>query len=85
MQWLHPWLDGWFQSAGRAAALPVNLDSSVMVDAYVRVEESCRNAPDGEKKMGQNDMWTAATAQSTRPLTNRRGEGRRKCNVTLYS
>jgi tRNA(fMet)-specific endonuclease VapC len=40
----------------------VNVDSSAMVDAYVRVEESCRNAFGGERKMGQNDMWIAATA-----------------------
>jgi tRNA(fMet)-specific endonuclease VapC len=40
----------------------VNVDSSAMVDAYVRVEECCRNASGGERKMGQNDMWIAATA-----------------------
>jgi tRNA(fMet)-specific endonuclease VapC len=40
----------------------VNLDSSAMIEAYVRVEESCRNVAGGEKKMGQNDMWIAATA-----------------------
>jgi tRNA(fMet)-specific endonuclease VapC len=45
--------------------ITVNLDSGAMVDAYVRVEESCRNAPGGEKKMGQNDMWIAATALHT--------------------
>ena len=43
----------------------VNVDSGAMVDAYVRVEENCRNAPGGEKKMGQNDMWIAATALHT--------------------
>jgi predicted nucleic acid-binding protein len=43
----------------------VNLDSGAMIDAYVRVEESCRNAPSGEIKMGQNDMWIAATALHT--------------------
>lgn len=40
----------------------VNVDSSAIVDAYVRVDETCRNAPGGERKMGQNDMWIAATA-----------------------
>jgi len=43
----------------------VNLDSNAMIDAYVRVEESCRTAPGGEKKLGQNDMWIAATALHT--------------------
>ena len=32
------------------------------MQAYVRVEEACRNVPGGERKMGQNDMWIAATA-----------------------
>ncbi len=45
--------------------ITVNLDSGAMVDAYVRVEESCRNAAGGEKKMRQNDMWIAATALHT--------------------
>jgi tRNA(fMet)-specific endonuclease VapC len=40
----------------------VNVDSNAMVDAYVRVEECCRTASGGERKMGQNDMWIAATA-----------------------
>lgn len=40
----------------------VNVDSNAIVDAYVRVEENCRNALGGERKMGQNDMWIAATA-----------------------
>lgn len=40
----------------------VNLDNTALIDAYVRVEESCRNSPGGERKMGQNDMWIAATA-----------------------
>jgi predicted nucleic acid-binding protein len=43
----------------------VNVDSRAMVDAYVRVEENCRNAPGGERKMGQNDMWIGATALHT--------------------
>ncbi len=43
----------------------VNVDSSAIIEAYVRIEESCRNAIGGEKKMGQNDMWIAATALYT--------------------
>jgi tRNA(fMet)-specific endonuclease VapC len=43
----------------------VNLDSDAIIDAYGLVEESCRNAPGAEKKMGQNDMWIAATALHT--------------------
>ena len=40
----------------------VNIDSEPLVEAYVLVEEACRNAPHGPRKMGQNDMWIAATA-----------------------
>ncbi|MBB6143986.1 tRNA(fMet)-specific endonuclease VapC [Silvibacterium bohemicum] len=40
----------------------VNIDNSAMIEAYVRVEESCSSAPGGEHNMGQNDMWIAATA-----------------------
>ena len=40
----------------------VNVDNGAMVDAYVRVEEGCRNASGSARKMGQNDMWIAATA-----------------------
>jgi tRNA(fMet)-specific endonuclease VapC len=40
----------------------VNLDSSALIDAYVRVEESCRSVAEGERRMGENDMWIAATA-----------------------
>jgi predicted nucleic acid-binding protein len=40
----------------------VNVDSSSIVDAYVRIEENCRNVPTGDWNMGQNDMWIAATA-----------------------
>jgi tRNA(fMet)-specific endonuclease VapC len=40
----------------------INIDSDPLVDAYVRVEEACRSTPGGERKMGQNDMWIAATA-----------------------
>ena len=48
-----------------AELVTFNLDSSAIVEAYVRVEEGCRNAVGGEKKMGQNDMWIAATALYT--------------------
>jgi tRNA(fMet)-specific endonuclease VapC len=40
----------------------INVDSDSVVDAYVRVEEACRNTQGSERKMGQNDMWIAATA-----------------------
>lgn len=40
----------------------INIDSEPLVEAYVRVEKACRNAPGSERKMGQNDMWIAATA-----------------------
>ncbi len=43
----------------------MNVDNSAMVDAYVRVEESCRNTRGGQRNMGQNDMWIAATAIHT--------------------
>ena len=47
----------------------VNVDSIAIIEAYVRVEEHCRNARGGERKMGQNDMWIAATAlQAGLPL-----------------
>jgi tRNA(fMet)-specific endonuclease VapC len=42
--------------------ITVNLDTQAIIDAYVRVADACRNAPGGERKMGQNDMWIAATA-----------------------
>jgi tRNA(fMet)-specific endonuclease VapC len=45
-----------------AELVTVNLDSSALIEAYVRVEESCRSVADGERRMGQNDMWIAATA-----------------------
>ena len=56
--------------AGEAAALSsalnnlvtVDIDSDALVDAYVRIEEACRSTLGGERKMGQNDMWIAATA-----------------------
>jgi predicted nucleic acid-binding protein len=40
----------------------VDIDSEILVDAYVRIEEACRQTSGGEQKMGQNDMWIAATA-----------------------
>jgi predicted nucleic acid-binding protein len=40
----------------------INIDSEPLVRAYVQVEEACRKVPGGERKMGQNDMWIAATA-----------------------
>lgn len=40
----------------------INIDSEALIDAYVRIEEVCRLTAGGEKKMGQNDMWIAATA-----------------------
>lgn len=48
-----------------AELVTVNLDSSAIIDAYVRVEERCRTAVGGENKMGQNDMWIAATSVCT--------------------
>ena len=47
----------------------VNIDSEPLVEAYVRVEEACRNAPLNPRTMGQNDMWIAALCiQSDLPL-----------------
>jgi tRNA(fMet)-specific endonuclease VapC len=40
----------------------VDISNSSVIDAYVLVEHACRTAPGGERKMGQNDMWIAATA-----------------------
>lgn len=40
----------------------INIDSTALVDSYVRVEEACRNTPGGAHSMQQNDMWIAATA-----------------------
>ena len=40
----------------------VNIDSEPLVEAYVPIEEACRNAPLNPRTMGQNDMWIAATA-----------------------
>ena len=60
--------NGWGEEkrSALAAALDnlvtVNIESEPLVDAYVRVEEGCRTAVGGARKMGQNDMWIAATA-----------------------
>jgi tRNA(fMet)-specific endonuclease VapC len=43
----------------------LNIDGNAIVEAYVRIEAACRRAPSGEKKMGHNDMWIAATALLT--------------------
>jgi tRNA(fMet)-specific endonuclease VapC len=43
----------------------INIDTDAFIDAYVRIEEACRNSAGGERKMGQNDMWIAATALVT--------------------
>jgi predicted nucleic acid-binding protein len=40
----------------------VNLSGEPLIDAYVRIEEACRKAQGGERKMSHNDMWIAATA-----------------------
>jgi tRNA(fMet)-specific endonuclease VapC len=45
-----------------SSLITVNVDSDSLIDAYVRVEEACRNAQGGPRKMNQNDMWIAATA-----------------------
>lgn len=45
-----------------ANVVTLNIDSQLLVEAYVRVETACRNGADGERKMGHNDMWIAATA-----------------------
>jgi predicted nucleic acid-binding protein len=43
----------------------VNISNSSIIDAYVKVETTCRTTLGGERKMGQNDMWIAATAVVT--------------------
>jgi tRNA(fMet)-specific endonuclease VapC len=40
----------------------LNIESRELIEAYVRIEECCRAAASGERKMGHNDMWIAATA-----------------------
>ena len=42
--------------------ITLNLDNESVIDAYVQVAETCRSAARGERIMGQNDMWIAATA-----------------------
>jgi tRNA(fMet)-specific endonuclease VapC len=43
----------------------VNISNNSLIDAYVMVEKACRTTVGGERKMGQNDMWIAATAVVT--------------------
>jgi predicted nucleic acid-binding protein len=40
----------------------INIDNDNLVDAYVRIEAACRSTAGSDRKMGQNDMWIAATA-----------------------
>jgi predicted nucleic acid-binding protein len=40
----------------------VNIGGEPLIDAYVRIEDACRKAEGGERKMSHNDMWIAATA-----------------------
>jgi len=49
-------------AAALDSLVTMNIDSDRLVQAYVRVEEACRNAPGSPRTMGQNDMWIAATA-----------------------
>jgi tRNA(fMet)-specific endonuclease VapC len=42
--------------------ITVNIDNQEIVRAYVQVEKACRETSGGERMMGQNDMWIAATA-----------------------
>jgi predicted nucleic acid-binding protein len=49
-------------SAALDNLVTINIDSEALIDAYVRIEQACRNVAGGERKMGQNDMWIAATA-----------------------
>jgi predicted nucleic acid-binding protein len=43
----------------------VDISNTSLIDAYVQVEHACRTVVGGERKMGQNDMWIAATAVVT--------------------
>ncbi len=43
----------------------VNIDTQELVNAYVSVEEACRNVSGGDRIMGKNDIWIAATALTT--------------------
>lgn len=49
-------------SAALDQLVTVNVDTQAIVDAYVRVAEASRSVPSGERRMGHNDMWIAATA-----------------------
>jgi predicted nucleic acid-binding protein len=49
-------------TAALNSLITINIDSEPLIQAYVRVEEACRTTPVGERKMGHNDMWIAATA-----------------------
>jgi tRNA(fMet)-specific endonuclease VapC len=49
-------------SSALDSLVTVNIDNQEIVRAYVQVEKVCRETPGGERKMGQNDMWIAATA-----------------------
>jgi tRNA(fMet)-specific endonuclease VapC len=42
--------------------ITLNLDNESVIDAYVQIAETCRSAARGERIMGQNDMWIAASA-----------------------
>ena len=42
--------------------ITLNIDNESVVDAYVKITETCRSATGGERTMGQNEMWIAATA-----------------------
>ena len=48
-----------------AELVTVNVDSRIIIEAYVEIETACRNSPGGERKMGHNDMWIAATSLIT--------------------
>ncbi len=60
--------NGWGDSKRSALSsaldnlVTVYIDSDMLVEAYVQVEEACRTTAGGEQKMGHNDMWIAAAA-----------------------
>ena len=58
------WGDEKIQVLARALdeLVTVDISNSSLIDAYVMVEHACRTTAGGERKMGQNDMWIAATA-----------------------
>ena len=43
----------------------INVDNQALIDAYVQVEEACRNNAGGARTISHNDMWIAATALVT--------------------